>query len=260
MTTSSHLPIGAFSNATQLSVKALRLYAEQGLLVPARIDSDSGYRYYRPEQVQQARLIRLLRELDMPIAEIARAIGDPATIAAAAKSQMAFLARRYALQQSAYHSLLAQHASAPDRANTAVKERLLPPARTRVVAFEADLYTLLGRAEATLARLVAHDDAGAAASAAFILLPAAPAEREEIMIELCVPVLRMDGPTPAGPGRSWPETPAAAIELAVQDGVPDLVAASDTLFDWFDRRGQGLRDAPRLYLSSPTPTLVWPIS
>ena len=53
------LPIGAFSTATQLSAKALRLYAEHGILSPAKIDMDTGYRYYRPDQVQQARLVQI---------------------------------------------------------------------------------------------------------------------------------------------------------------------------------------------------------
>jgi PPM family protein phosphatase len=41
------LTIGEFAEATRISPKALRLYAEQGLLMPTRVDGDSGYRYYR---------------------------------------------------------------------------------------------------------------------------------------------------------------------------------------------------------------------
>lgn len=54
------LTIGEFAEAARLSPKALRLYAEQGLLAPTRI-GDSGYRYYRVEQLAEARLISLLR-------------------------------------------------------------------------------------------------------------------------------------------------------------------------------------------------------
>ena len=40
------LSIGAFAQRTRLSHKALRLYAELGLLPPARIDPETGYRFY----------------------------------------------------------------------------------------------------------------------------------------------------------------------------------------------------------------------
>ena len=50
------LPIGRFAKATRLSVKALRHYDELGLLRPAAVDSDSGYRFYHPDQLEQARL------------------------------------------------------------------------------------------------------------------------------------------------------------------------------------------------------------
>ena len=39
------VPIGWFSKMTRLSVKALRLYDENGLLPAARVDSSSGYRW-----------------------------------------------------------------------------------------------------------------------------------------------------------------------------------------------------------------------
>ena len=64
------VPIGRFSQITQLSIKALRLYAEQGLLCPKYVDPDSGYRYYSLAQTQAAARIRLLRQLEMPLEEI----------------------------------------------------------------------------------------------------------------------------------------------------------------------------------------------
>jgi effector-binding domain-containing protein len=64
------LPIGRFSKATRLSVKALRHYDELGLLRPAFVDPSSGYRYYRPAQANHAEAIRILRSLEMPLQEI----------------------------------------------------------------------------------------------------------------------------------------------------------------------------------------------
>ena len=61
------MTIGEFSQRTRLSPKALRLYGELGLVVPAQVDPDSGYRRYSEDQVRQAQLVALLRRLDMPL-------------------------------------------------------------------------------------------------------------------------------------------------------------------------------------------------
>lgn len=68
------LTIGRFARLCRLSVKQLRHYDEMGLLVPIRVDAGSGYRYYSPEQARDALTIALLREMDLPLAVIARAL------------------------------------------------------------------------------------------------------------------------------------------------------------------------------------------
>ena len=64
------IAIGQFSKQTKLSLKALRLYHDKGLLTPAHIDPFTSYRYYAREQVQQARYIQILREMEMPLVMI----------------------------------------------------------------------------------------------------------------------------------------------------------------------------------------------
>jgi DNA-binding transcriptional MerR regulator len=71
------LTIGAFAARARLSAKALRLYDRLGLLPPAQVDEASGYRYYRSEQVERARLVALMRQLDMPLARIAEVVEAP---------------------------------------------------------------------------------------------------------------------------------------------------------------------------------------
>lgn len=71
---SNLVPIGRFSQITRLSIKALRLYAEQGLLCPEYVDPDSGYRYYGLRQAEMAIRIRLLRSLEMPLEDIREVI------------------------------------------------------------------------------------------------------------------------------------------------------------------------------------------
>ena len=71
------MPIGEFSERCGLSPKRLRSYAAHGLLIPAAVDSQSGYRYYSPRQVREAQLIDALREAGMPLADIATLLTDP---------------------------------------------------------------------------------------------------------------------------------------------------------------------------------------
>lgn len=74
------LAIGAFSRASSISVRTLRDYHEMGLLVPARIDRSSGYRYYDVGQLVDAMAIVRLRQLDVPLTSIGAILDarDPA--------------------------------------------------------------------------------------------------------------------------------------------------------------------------------------
>lgn len=74
------LSIGEFSRLTHVSVKALRHYHDLDLLSPARIDPDSGYRFYATAQAPTAQLIRRFRDLGMPLdrVKLVLAATDPA--------------------------------------------------------------------------------------------------------------------------------------------------------------------------------------
>src|SRR6266566_7193629 len=82
---------GAFARASGLSRKALRLYDELGLLPPARVDPYSGYRFYAPAQLEQARLVAWLRRLGMPLTAIRSVLASPP--AAAAEEVSAYMER-----------------------------------------------------------------------------------------------------------------------------------------------------------------------
>ncbi|MFK4089999.1 MerR family transcriptional regulator [Kribbella sp. NPDC020789] len=62
--------VGEFSRMTNLSVKTLHHYHEIGLLAPASVDPSTGYRRYETRQVEVALLIRRLRDLRMPLADV----------------------------------------------------------------------------------------------------------------------------------------------------------------------------------------------
>jgi DNA-binding transcriptional MerR regulator len=71
------LSIGDFAGMARLSIKALRLYDELSLLTPRHVDPGSGYRYYRADQIHPARMIRIMREMDMPLATIRQVLAAP---------------------------------------------------------------------------------------------------------------------------------------------------------------------------------------
>jgi DNA-binding transcriptional MerR regulator len=73
----SSLAIGDFSRATHLSVKTLRNYHRLGLLEPAQVDVETGYRRYTSDQIPTAQIIRRFRDLDMPLGEIAAVLKAP---------------------------------------------------------------------------------------------------------------------------------------------------------------------------------------
>ncbi|MFI1191059.1 MerR family transcriptional regulator [Streptomyces californicus] len=68
------IAIGEIATRTRLSLKALRLYGDRGLLPPAEVDPRTGFRRYGLAQVERARRIALLRATGMPLARIAEVL------------------------------------------------------------------------------------------------------------------------------------------------------------------------------------------
>ena len=66
------LKIGEFSRLSLTTVKALRFYEKEGLLLPASIDEWTGYRFYETAQLEAAARIRSYRQLGLSIEEIKR--------------------------------------------------------------------------------------------------------------------------------------------------------------------------------------------
>lgn len=62
--------IGEMARDSGLGVSALRFYDRAGVLGPAWVDPASGYRWYAPEQLDEARLLARLRRAGMPLADI----------------------------------------------------------------------------------------------------------------------------------------------------------------------------------------------
>lgn len=68
--------IGEFSKITGLTIKTLRFYHDRGLLVPAWVDDQTGYRYYDPRQIDKARIITQLRSLEFSLEQISEMLAN----------------------------------------------------------------------------------------------------------------------------------------------------------------------------------------
>lgn len=71
------MTIGEFATATWLSPKALRLYDRNGLLSPDAVDPFNGYRKYSRSQIEVARLVTMLRRIDMSLEQIRELLALP---------------------------------------------------------------------------------------------------------------------------------------------------------------------------------------
>ena len=101
-----------------MSVKMLRHYHQIGLLPPAAIDPDTGYRSYTADQIPTAQIIRRFRELQMPLEQIREVLAapDPATRNALISSHLDALQTSLTQTQSAVASLRNLLDGGPDQA------------------------------------------------------------------------------------------------------------------------------------------------
>ncbi|KUL40553.1 hypothetical protein ADL12_12935 [Streptomyces regalis] len=116
------LTIGVFAKACRLSPKALRLYDELDLLRPARVDPDTGYRYYAPAQLEAARLVAWLRRLGMPLARIREVRSlEPQAAARAVGAYWARVEAETAVRRDLAEFLI-DHLTTPSRKDTTMLE------------------------------------------------------------------------------------------------------------------------------------------
>ena len=66
--------IGMFANMNRVTIKALRYYDEQKLLVPVYVDEENGYRYYAAGQMAQLHRIIALKNMGFSIDDIRKII------------------------------------------------------------------------------------------------------------------------------------------------------------------------------------------
>ena len=242
------LSIGEFAAATQLSQKALRIYDEQRLLPPARIDTMTGYRYYSSDQVPLGRLVRTLREMNLSLTDIAGVVA--AKDGSGAETVLTELAReiehRYAREKRAFHTALVllrkpSRADAPE-----IIERSRPDTTVAVRPFVASRYDFVEKFRTevrAMSELLAQAGLAVAGEASCALLD--PLSDDEGRLEVVIPV-KTPARIPQGITlRQLPAASCAAIGTSVRQAhASELAGALDALFDWFDRRGYHAIEAP----------------
>ena len=245
------VPIGQFAAASRLSPKALRLYDDNGLLPPARVDPDSGYRYYRLEQPRTATIIQLLRRCGMPLAEI-----------------RAFLASPSAAALDEYERGLLDELGDRRRVLRYLRHRLKEDPMFDVKTKAVDEQQYVSRSKhvrvpdlepfivATIDELWnAHPPTGHA----FTLYHGEVNEHDDGPVEVCVPTEAGDKQLPAG-------EVAYTLARAEQCEFPEILGAYDAVARWVKEQGRELDGPPReIYLWDPaageTPLIeiAWPL-
>ena len=66
--------IGMFAQMNHVTVKTLRFYESQGLLEPAFVDEENGYRYYTMNQMADIHQITALKEAGFTLEDIKNCI------------------------------------------------------------------------------------------------------------------------------------------------------------------------------------------
>lgn len=237
----------------QLSPKALRIYDEQRLLVPARIDALNGYRLYAADQVALGRLIRTLREMDLSLAAIASVL---AARESGAESVLAELAReqeeRFARGRRAYHDALLQLRAASRAEHPQIIERARAETAIVVRPFAANRYDFVERftAEALALRDLART-AGLVCEAQIYCSLNEPLSDDEARLEVIAPIY---APAQIPHELMLRRLPAATCAIVTTRGrrthASDLTGALDALFDWFDRRGCRAIEPPLVTIES----------
>jgi DNA-binding transcriptional MerR regulator len=244
---------GALARAAALSEKAVRMYADRGLLRADR-DPVTGARAFAPDQVDVARRIALLRGLDVPLAEVARVLGadDPVAAFDTLWSERRRAGERAAAAAEYARTVLADGARPP--AGTAVTFRDVPERLLLVLPAAATLPEMPAVLRAATETLFAHLTVldVPLAGPLHVEIASRATETFPAQLRVCVPV-----PAPVRPeaGQSLVVDPAhrevvVALDQAQADDQALLVAVHDHLSSGSYDGPPPAGDNREVYLSS----------
>ena len=243
------LTIGVFARRSRLSPKALRLYEANGVLVPASVDDITGYRRYAERQLADARFVRMLRHLDMPLAQVA-------VVVAAPRQQRDALVREYwsgvearytrqrALAAHLDNTLLEGKDEYPMAEVTTreIPEQLVLTEQTHVTAEK--LPGWIGQALWRQHEQVAA--VGGPAGVPLVIYHGEVSEDSDGPVEACTPVDPARVGEITGPTRIEPAHREAYLTITkAQVRFPDILSAYDAVESWIARNGHTIVGSPR---------------
>ena len=252
------LAIGTFARRSRLSMKALRLYERLGLLSPAGVDAENGYRWYREEQLFTARLIVALRRLDMPLSDVARVVAAPGGAGAqVVASYWEAVERRLASQRELARRVRQGLVyGAAEFNGFDVRERDVPEQAVLSERRSTDVRGLLAAMIGAAGRLQksAHTHGGAAGEF-FVVFHGEVNEDSDGPIEVCLPVAANSAATRSEPAHREAYVTVSAANLEW----PHVLSAYDAVERWMDARGRvGLGPPRQVYRGDVVPTSASP--
>jgi DNA-binding transcriptional MerR regulator len=243
------LSISVFARRSRLSMKALRLYERQGLITPAHVEHANGYRWYRESQLVNARLVAMLRRLDMPLAQVSE------IVSAAGQRRAELLAayweeveRRVASQRElAAHLRLRLLGEGRTFGMFEIREREVPEQLVLTEHRHVMPEELPGWYRATMDRLVGDARAyGGVAGPTFVVFHGEVNLDSDGPVEVCVPVDPGLTPDPGSAARREPAHREAYVRLRkAQVQYPQILSAFDAVAEWMVSRGLRGAGSPR---------------
>lgn len=248
------MTIGRFSEMTRLSIRALRLYDRLGLLVPDRVDPQTGYRTYVPGQANRAEAIRILRSVDMPLEEIRAvlAVDDVGVVRDHLHHHRRRLADRLAHQEHMLTFLEGLINGEEPIMPYDISLEQAPPQHVLALRSTVDHESISSDIAGGFARLGAHLGAVDAQPVAppFIIFHDLIDEQTPGDIELCFPVA---GPVEGDGEVQVRHLPGSDVATTMHRGrYSEITPAYHALSTWMDERGHVVAGPPReIYLNDP---------
>ena len=244
------LSSGEFSRRSRLSPKALRLYEQQGLLVPDEVDAANHYRRYRAERLADARLIVWLRRLDMPLADVARVLATPAAERAGLvtaywdAAEAKFAAQRYL---AAHVRDLVSGNEGGYGMTATVHTREIPAQLVLTEQRHIAPEELPDWIRAALGRLLAAaGPVGGPSAAAFVVYHGEVNHDSDGPVEVCLPIDPAAADKVDAPTREEPAHREAYVRITkAQVAFPQILSAFDTVGRWLTEHELPASGAPR---------------